>query len=94
VKPELRNAGAVARALQAAYPPLLRDAGIGGTTIVWFLIDEEGDVLKRQVERSSGHGALDEAALAVAGSMRFHPAMNRDEPVLVWVQIPVTFSSK
>jgi outer membrane biosynthesis protein TonB len=36
----------VQRALERNYPPLLRDAGIGGTPVVWFFIDENGRVLK------------------------------------------------
>jgi TonB family protein len=92
--PELTNHQEVARALQVAYPPLLRDAGIGGTAQVWFLIDEDGAVVKLQVARTSGHEALDRAALSVAQTMRFHPARNRGDDVMVWVQIPVTFTSK
>lgn len=92
--PELTNHQEVSRALQVAYPPLLRDAGIGGTAQVWFLIDEAGAVVKLQVARTSGHEALDRAALSVAQTMRFHPARNRGDDVMVWVQIPVTFASK
>jgi TonB family protein len=92
--PELTNHQDVARALQVAYPPLLRDAGIGGTAQVWFLIDEDGSVVKTQVARSSGHDALDRAALSVAQAMRFHPARNGGDDVMVWVQVPVTFASK
>jgi TonB family protein len=93
-KPVLTNADEVARALQRNYPPLLRDSGTGGTTVVWFLIDERGAVQKKQIYRTSGHAALDEAALSVADRMRFRAAENRDEKVPVWVQIPITFSSR
>jgi TonB family protein len=92
--PELANQAEVARALAAAYPPLLRDAGIGGTAQLWFLIDEDGAVVKSQLARSSGQEPIDQAALAVAEGMRFHPARNRDDEVMVWVQIPVTFSAR
>jgi TonB family protein len=44
-----------------------------------------------QVNWSSGHRALDEAALAVADVYRFEPALNRDQPRPVWVSFPVTF---
>jgi TonB family protein len=56
----------VQRALVRNYPPLLRDAGIGGTPMVWFFIDENGRVLKTQLSQSSGYDALDAAAIAVA----------------------------
>jgi protein TonB len=94
VKPELRNQDEVSRALQRNYPPLLRDAGIGGTAIMWFFIDENGKVLKTQIFKTSGYDALDESAGKVATIMQFSPALNRDKKVQVWVQIPITFSSK
>jgi protein TonB len=71
---------------------MLRDAGIGGTTILWFRIDIEGNVVETQVFQGSGQAVLDEAAAAVAAIMRFSPAMNRDQPVEVWVQIPINFT--
>ena len=94
VKPTLRNSSEVSRALQRNYPPLLRDAGIGGTTTMWFFIDENGRVVRTQVNNSSGYDQLDEAAQKVAEIMQFSPALNRDKKVPVWVQIPITFSSK
>ena len=94
VKPELRNQDEVSRSLQRNYPPLLRDAGIGGTTIMWFFIDESGTVVNTRLFKTSGYDALDEAAAKVAEIMKFSPALNRDKKVQVWVQIPITFSSK
>ena len=73
------------------YPPLLKEARIGGTAIVWFFIDEEGRVLETRLKESSGHPKLDEAALRVASAMEFSPALNRDRRTKVWVQFPVIF---
>jgi protein TonB len=94
VRPELRNRAEIARALERNYPPLLRDAGIGGETLVWFFIDENGRVQKTQINKSSGYEALDKAALTVAEQMQFSPALNRDKKVPVWVAIPIVFSAK
>ncbi len=91
VRPELKNAREVARALERHYPPLLRDAGISGTVQVWFFIDENGRVVKTQINQSSGYEAFDEASLKVADMMQFSPALNRDKKVPVWVSIPVVF---
>ena len=91
VAPTLRNRDEVARALEREYPPLLRDAGIGGTVVVWMFIDVEGRVTDTRVHTPSGHEALDGAALAVAEAMRFSPALNRDTKVPVWVSLPITF---
>jgi periplasmic protein TonB len=94
VRPELQNHSEVQRALVRTYPPLLRDAGIGGRPIVWFFIDENGRVLRTLLSETSGYDALDNAALAVAEMMRFSPALNRDKRVQVWVEIPVVFTAR
>ena len=91
VRPEIRNRNAVMTAMERAYPPILRDAGIGGQVVVWFFISEEGQVLDKRVSKSSGHTQLDNAALEVADVYRFTPALNRDQKVKVWIQIPITF---
>jgi len=94
VSPELKNRTEVARALERNYPPLLRDAGVGGTVLVWFFIDETGRVVKTQLNQSSGYQALDDAALRVANVMVFSPAQNRDRKVPVWVALPIVFKTK
>ncbi|MEE2669882.1 MAG: energy transducer TonB [Gemmatimonadota bacterium] len=91
VRPEIRNRGAVVAAMERAYPPILRDAGLGGQVIVWFFISEEGVVMDRRIFRGSGHPQLDDAALEVADVYQFTPALNRDQRVKVWIQIPITF---
>ncbi len=91
IRPELQNPTEVARALERHYPPMLREAGLGGTVNVWFFIDDDGRVLKTQLKASSGYDAFDQAALQVASMMRFSPAWNRDQKVPVWVSFNVTF---
>lgn len=96
VKPVLKNPDEVARALKRTYPPFLRDAGVGGTVVVWFFIDDEGLVQNAEVFESSGHERLDDAAmdLALSGVYRFSPAQNRDQRVPVWVSIAILFESR
>jgi periplasmic protein TonB len=91
VIPKLLNQSEVEKAVTRFYPPLLRDAGIGGKTKVWFFIDESGKAVKWQVNTSSGYDALDAAALKVAPVLRFTPAMNQDKKVPVWVAIDIVF---
>jgi periplasmic protein TonB len=91
VAPTILNRAEVVRAMEREYPPLLRDAGIGGRAVVFFFIDEEGAVQDYRISESSGHQALDDAALAVADVYRFSAALNRDKKVPVWVQFPITF---
>ena len=90
----MRNRDEVARVLVSEYPPLLRDAGVGGRVEVWIRLDDQGAVQDAQVRQSSGQPSLDEAALRVARIIEFSPAMNRDQAVPVWVSIPITFQTR
>ena len=92
--PVLKNREEMGRLLEREYPPLLRDAGIGGTTKVWFFLDESGKVVKTQIHTSSGHQALDDAAIKVADDLVFSPAMNRDKAVPVWVALDIKFETR
>ena len=91
VRPEIRNRPEVQAALMREYPPILRDSGIGGTVVVWFFITEEGIVQDKRVSQTSGQAQFDEAALKVAEVFRFTPALNRDQRVQVWIEVPITF---
>jgi TonB family protein len=91
VRPELRNMDEVRRELNREYPPMLRDAGIGGTALVWFLLNDEGDVVRAVISKPSGRAELDSAALRVGRAMRFSPARYHDDRVPVWVEIPIVF---
>lgn len=94
VAPKILNQTEVTQALARNYPPLLKDAGIGGRVLVYVYIDAQGKLQKMLIEKGSGHRALDAAALNVIGTMRFSPALNRDKPVAVWVTFPITFTVK
>ena len=93
VRPALTNATVVRDALLAEYPPLLRDAGIGGTPLVWIHIATTGEVDDVRVFESSGFEALDQAAMNVARAMMFKPAMNGDVVTDAWVQLPIRFQA-
>ena len=94
VAPRILNREEVVAAMSEAYPPLLREAGVGGTARVYFFIDETGRVRDYRIDRGTGHQALDAAALAVADVFRFSPALNRDDPTPVWVSFPITFQAR
>jgi len=94
VAPSIVNREAVIDAMAREYPPLLREAGVGGTVRVYFFIDADGIVQDFRIDESSGHPAIDDAALEVADVFRFSPAMNRDERVPVWVSFPITFQTR
>lgn len=91
VRPHLTNAPEVAQALDKVYPPMLREAGIGGTVKVWFYVDTDGRVTNTQINSSSGYEAFDQAALKVSDMMVFTPAYNGDKKIPVWVEMDLNF---
>ncbi len=91
--PQLSNVEFVRMRLSREYPDYLQDQGIGGRVVLWFLVDENGNVKKYLMKESSGQRALDRAALKVAAFMRFRPALNYDRHVAGWVALPVYFET-
>lgn len=72
------------------YPDLARQAGIDGTVMVKVLVTRAGKV--RQAVAVEGPEPLWAAAVDAAKTALFKPALQGDNPVEVWVMIPVTFS--
>lgn len=91
VKPVLGNGPEIARLLQKGYPPVLKEAGIGGKVLLWVFIDEQGTVRNALVKESSGYSDFDDAAVAIAPRMEFSPAWNRDQCVPVWIALDLVF---
>lgn len=73
------------------YPEQLWDAGVEGETLLRLYVNAEGRVDTARVERSSGHEEFDSAAVAGAPDLRFEPAQRAQQPVGVWVLLPVQF---
>ena len=74
------------------YPLELWDQDVEGSTVVRVLVNREGGVDSVAVLESSGHAALDSAALHGARGMEFEPAQRAGEPLRVWARVPVHFS--
>lgn len=91
--PVLANPQEVAPMLLLAYPPNLRDRGIGGRAVLVLRVDEAGDVSHVVVWESSGNDQLDAAAMGVARQLRFVPAVNSGCRHPGWVRIPLGFES-
>ncbi|HSU13641.1 energy transducer TonB [Longimicrobium sp.] len=93
VRPSLRNADDMQRALERVYPSQLREAGVTGETVLQFVIDENGRVEPGSVEVvSSSDEAFSAAARRIVGSMRFSPAKARGRTVRVTTTIPVRWT--
>ncbi len=91
VAPVLLNLDEVAEAMLELYPKLLKRAGVSGVALVWVRIDATGRFVKSAIKTSSGREAFDKAALKVTELMRFKPALDGDEPVAVWLIVPIEF---
>jgi TonB family protein len=90
--PRLNNVAVVQRGLERAYPPLLRDAGVGGTVLLGFTILEDGSVDPSSVEvLESANQEFSTAAISVVRRMRFTPGIVNDRAVRVGVQLPISF---
>ena len=80
--------------VRPGYPASARRLGIQGVTLlkVHVLIDGRvGDVV---VQETAGHPDLDQAATDAVRRWRFDPARRGDDPVAMWVLLPVEFRLK
>lgn len=80
--------------VQPRYPASARRQGIQGTTLLRVFVASDGRVTDVGVERTAGHADLDEAAAEAVRRWRFDPARRGDEPVGMWVLLPVEFRLK
>jgi TonB family protein len=93
VKPQLLNADEVQALLAETYPPLLRDAGITGQTVMSFVVDEEGTVDRRSiVVVSATHEGFAQASASVVWRMQFRPAWVLNRITAVRMQIPISWT--
>jgi TonB family protein len=90
VAPRLINRERIAALLER----VARERGESGHIVVWIFVNQKGVAQKTQVKQSSGHAALDSAALQVAANMRFAPALNGDQQIPVWVEVPIDVTSR
>ncbi len=73
------------------FPRSAWDEGVGGTTVLKIMIDTDGTVDSALVLESSGHAALDSAALANSRRLLYRPAEQGGEPVKIWGRLPVIY---
>lgn len=73
------------------YPRLSKRQGESGRVVIRVYIDEAGSAKQAQVNRSSGHQRLDDAALAAVQKARFKPYTENGQPVAGWAFIPLEF---
>lgn len=79
----------IIKRVQPVYPELARKAGVQGKVFVKALIDKQGKVKK--VVPMQGPEIFYDAAVAAVEQWVFKPAISQDQPVAVWMAIPINF---
>ena len=74
-----------------AYPPVSRRFGEQGRIVLRVLVGAKGDAEKTEINQSSGHTRLDQAALDAVQRWKFVPAKRGDTAVSAWVLVPIVF---
>ncbi len=73
------------------YPARSRRAGEQGTATVRVLVDITGRPSQVSLQSSSGHSALDEAAISAVRAAQFRPYSEGGLAQAVWVLVPIRF---
>lgn len=74
--PQLTNPGEVLERLATGYGPDAREVGAEDSVTVRLHVSRDGRVSRGEIVRSSGHEALDRAALAAADEMEFEQPLD------------------
>ncbi len=81
----------IIKAVKPEYPELALRAGIQGKVTVRIWVDKEGKARQVEILRTDAD-IFNEAALAAARQMLFTPALMNNNPVSVWVALPIRFA--
>lgn len=73
------------------YPEAAREEGWEGRVVLRVHVDAAGRPVSVDIHSPSGHGVLDEAALAAVRRWTFVPAKRGSTPVDGWVDVPLDF---
>lgn len=75
------------------YPQALYAQGVSGTVVLRLFVDEQGAIVadSTRIEESSGHPALDSAAVAAVPRLRYAPALRGGRPVAAPFRQPIDF---
>jgi TonB family protein len=86
------KAPALIKKIDPKFPSMAQTAGVGGKVTVQFYVDKSGDVKKAQAVKANPAGlGFEEAAVEAVLQWKFTPALQRENPVGVWVAQVITF---
>lgn len=72
------------------YPEEARRNNIEGMVMVRALVSKNGTVVSTLIDRCD-HPSLCDAARNAVIALKMQPAMQKGEPIAVWIQIPIVF---
>lgn len=90
--PKLVSAVEYVREPVPRYPPQSRRLREQGTVVLRVVIDERGSASSIEIETSSGHSRLDDAARDAVLRAAFRPYVEDGEPRRALVLIPIEFA--
>jgi TonB family protein len=90
VLPQPQNAAEFVAALQRSYPPSMREAAMGGTVHVSFVLGPNGQPADVRV-LSTPDSSFDAPTVQAVSLLRFTPARVQGRPVAVRVEQPITW---
>ncbi|MDI9854773.1 TonB family protein [Comamonas sp. 17RB] len=77
---------------KVAYPSIAKRMGLQGRVVVAAIIDPDGKIRRAQVQTSSGHAVLDEAAMTAVLNATFVPAKDAaGKPIASTYMVPINF---
>jgi len=82
---------------EVRYPPDARADKLAGRVVVLFRVGSDGSIQSRQVDESSGHDVLDQAALDAVDRLKqfppFPPDLKEYAPSLLF-RVPMAFQMR
>lgn len=76
------------------YPQQARKRGFQGRVILKVLVGKDGRVADIGLQESSGHSILDNVALETVRGWAFTPGRRGEDPVEMWIGVPMLFELK
>ena len=74
------------------YPETMRQNGVSGMVSIRATVDENGNVTKTTIAKSS-NAEFDQPALAAVAQWKFSPAKKAGTAVAVSIMLPVRFNA-
>ena len=74
-----------------SYPRSARKRGIEGSTLLRVEVLANGRVGRIILLRSAGYPILDRSAIKTVKKWLFEPARDGDQPIAMWIRIPILF---